>query len=226
MSCSHHHRHHHGKCSSNHHCEPCFIPIPGPTGGRGITGATGATGATGSTGSTGPDELLINRTVFNDIFYGNDASGVKDDEAKPYQTLAAALAVAVSGDTIYVQPGVYNEDNLVLKDGVDWYFTEGSSIVSTGNPIFIDSGGAVTSTISGYGVFSSANGILSLSNGSTINFSGISVDTSGTDAFSLTGATLNTLNVNLTTINSSSEDIFFLDGSTLLTVNVDTITAT
>lgn len=36
----------------------------------------------------------------------------------PYPTISAALAVATSGDVIYVSPGVYNE-RIALKDGVN-----------------------------------------------------------------------------------------------------------
>src|SRR5258708_1899195 len=100
----------------------------GPTGSQGNTGPTGATnlgttgptGPQGNTGATGPTALPINNTVFVDRQFGNDSTGTREDETRPFKTLTAALAVALPGDTIYVHPGIYDENTLILKDEVNW----------------------------------------------------------------------------------------------------------
>lgn len=50
---------------------------------------------------------LWGNTIFVDIVNGNDATGVRGDSAFPFLTVAAAIAVALAGDTIFVRPGVY-----------------------------------------------------------------------------------------------------------------------
>jgi hypothetical protein len=73
--------------------------------------------------------------------------------------LARAKAAAVSGDTIDVGPGTYNERDL-FKNGVNWHFRPGAVINYTGSAdggIFDNSPtgttGAITCRITGYGRF-------------------------------------------------------------------------
>ncbi len=47
-----------------------------------------------------------------------------------FQTIAAAIAAASSGDTIYIRPGTYTED-LTLKDGVNLVSSVGQSIATS-----------------------------------------------------------------------------------------------
>lgn len=103
---------------------------------------------------------------------GSDATGLRGRLDKPFLTLAAAKAAATAGDTIFVAPGTYAENNL-LKDGVNWHFDAGA-IVSftdpgsgTGYGIFDDrASGAATCKITGDGVFLWSGGII----GDTSNF--------------------------------------------------------
>lgn len=95
-----------------------------------------------------------------------------------YSTLAAAVSAAVSGDTIEVFAGTFNEVNL-LKNGVNWFFHAGAVVAATsgGTAAMFDDGpnganGAVTCTIGGYGQFSvsiTSRKLMNIQNGSTIN---------------------------------------------------------
>lgn len=93
-----------------------------------------------------------------DAVNGSDTTGTVN--GPPFLTLAAAKAAAVSGTTIIVRPGTYNENNL-LKDGVNWNFMPGAivdftqvSLVDAAYAIFDDrSVGAVDCVIAGDGVF-------------------------------------------------------------------------
>lgn len=76
-----------------------------------------------------------------------------------YANLTDAKTAAVSGDTIYVSPGTYNEKNL-LKNGVNWWFAPGAKVTytsATTGSIFDDTStgtnGAVTCVIGGHGEF-------------------------------------------------------------------------
>lgn len=75
-----------------------------------------------------------------------------------FATLTAAKRLAVSGDTIIVEPGTYNELDL-LKDGVNWFFMPGAIVaarVTAGSQrraIFDDKGAAVVCDIGGRGTF-------------------------------------------------------------------------
>lgn len=121
---------------------PGVTGATGPIGSVCITylGPTGPTGTTGLTGPTGPQQVLINRTLFVDAFYGSDATGTPDDMTKPYQDLLFANLAASPLDTIYVQPGDYVISSPIeLRDQVNWFFSEGANVVSNGAlclPIF------------------------------------------------------------------------------------------
>jgi hypothetical protein len=75
-----------------------------------------------------------------------------------FLTLTAAKTAAVSGDTIFVGPGTYNERDL-LKNGVNWWFAPGAivnySVVAGDSDwtIFDDNNTAITSRIGGFGDF-------------------------------------------------------------------------
>ena len=162
--------------------------IPGSVTNTGATGAAGATGATGPAGFTGPSDLFVNLTNFVDPTFGNNATAVPQDMANPYQTLTAALAAAPAGYTVYVQPGTYTETNL-LKDGVNWYFSEGTILNSNGGIIFDDSTtGPIISQISGHGDFN--GNVLNIVNpDSDIQFQGENI-TASSPAIIVDGGTL------------------------------------
>jgi len=86
---------------------------------------------------------------------GDDSTGARGSLTTAFLTLGAAKTNAVSGDTIFVLPGTYNESDL-LKTGVNWHFFNGSVVTNTSGTvaIFDDVAGAVVSDITGDGVFS------------------------------------------------------------------------
>ena len=204
--------------------------LTGPTGAEGLTGPTGAegetgaTGLTGETGATGPHQVLINDTLFVDAQFGNNATAVREDLTKPYLTLAAALANTLPGDTIYVHPGTYFEQNLVLKD-VDWYFEVGAVINGTGGSIFLDSASAITSNILGYGQFITDTSILSLTNASNVTFKGENFTSTGGTMFTLDSVINANLKLQGTTFDSGNE-IMNVRGTSTVTMEAMIIQST
>ena len=80
-------------------------------------GATGRIGATGPPGPPGPPGLpgppgsnvLVNNTLFVDADFGNNITTERENMSLPYLTLFDALASALPGDVIHVQPGNYTK---------------------------------------------------------------------------------------------------------------------
>ena len=137
----------------------------GATGASGINGSPGATGvggigATGPTGIQGPDALFINRTSFVDAKFGDDATAQPENAALPYRTVSFAISqVPASLWLINVRPGTYVE-SIVLRDLVDIYLEENSIIQGIPDvPTVSDSGGPVTSTVSGFGTLASTSAL-------------------------------------------------------------------
>lgn len=116
--------------------------------------------------------------------FGSDATGVREDEAKPFRTLQAALAAALPGDTVYAQPGAYVDPGpLVLRDEVNWYFTLGALVTQQGPlPVFADALGPVRTALAGFGSFVVGGGasLLQLTQGSTVSFQGLDFNGTGT----------------------------------------------
>jgi hypothetical protein len=93
----------------------------------------------------GITNVNIGSTIYVDATYGDDATAEVDDLTKPFETLTAARNAATSGDVVFVHPGVFTYDNTnatgnqyngnmntlvnLWKDGVTYYFAEGSKIV-------------------------------------------------------------------------------------------------
>jgi hypothetical protein len=93
----------------------------------------------------GSTNVNVANTLFVDATYGDDATAEVDDLTKPFETLTAARNAANSGDVVFVHPGVFTYDNTnatgnqyngnmdtlvnLWKDGVTYYFAEGSKIV-------------------------------------------------------------------------------------------------
>jgi len=75
----------------------------------------------------GLENLFVNATYFVDSFYGNDATAVPRDEARPYRTIAAVPVQP--GEIVYVQPGTYSIPQLNLNNAI-WYFSAGSTITT------------------------------------------------------------------------------------------------
>ena len=112
----------------------------------------------------------------------NNTSGTDDrgllspyDFTQPFASIIEAKAAAISGDTIIVWPGLYEDEYDILKAGVDYFFLPGTTVVQTSSyansvPLFRDAG-AITSNVFGYGKFiTSSNtqkGLISVANASS-----------------------------------------------------------
>ncbi len=84
--------------------------------------------------SSGVSSVTVGNTLFVSKT-GLDSSGARQNFAKHYLTIAAAITAASSGDTIVIYPGTYTE-NITCKDGVALYLLEGAIInglVTIGN---------------------------------------------------------------------------------------------
>lgn len=92
-----------------------------------------------------------NDTVFVDVEFGDDATGLRETLNYPFQTLTAALAAADPEDLIYVWPGTYNTAKLVIDKNVDFYFSAGAIVVGSDGVFEVTSAAVVN--ITGYGDF-------------------------------------------------------------------------
>lgn len=138
----------------------------GPQGARGIgqngvQGVRGEKGAQGDSGS-GTGNLPVNDTVFVDVQFGDNATGQRENAARPFRTINAALTAALVGDVVYVHPGTYAE-SMVLRDGIDFYFELGAVINPpaggvTGGYAFADTTAPVSARIKGYVVIDISHG--------------------------------------------------------------------
>jgi hypothetical protein len=169
---------------------PQGVPgIPGLEGLQGLQGIQGPAGPQGLVGPPGPSQLLVNQTAFVDPVYGNNATAILDDETKPWQTAAAAVAAAPSGTSIIVRPGLYTETNLA-KDGISWVFEKGAVVTAVGN-LFDDLGAVIAFDVLGEGQF--------LTNGATAAGSSILQSTAASrihfECESMSGTVGNTINL-------------------------------
>jgi len=135
----------------------------GPSGLPGQKGPTGPTGPVGPTGPTGPIEcpcpVLWNKTLFVDEQFGNDATGQREDETKPFKTLNGAENSALSGDLIYVKPGSYIATSpLGVTPNLNWFFEKGTFITNNGvDPLWNTNPTIKTLNVRGYGIFTATN---------------------------------------------------------------------
>ena len=98
---------------------------------------------------------------------GNDSTGAKGDITKPYLTIEAAVAAATSGCTVIINPGFYTVNTNIAKDGIAYYFYDGTNTTkTTANPLFDYSLIATTSdiTINGGGIFNCTYGFFKRTN--------------------------------------------------------------
>ena len=80
--------------------------------GQNVPSRTGV-GASGTwpidiTGASGSVSVLVGNVLYVDAVNGNDGTAVRGRFDKPYLTVAAALAAALSGDQVAIRPGTYN----------------------------------------------------------------------------------------------------------------------
>lgn len=110
---------------------------------------------------------------------GDDATAKKGSLTFTYRNTTAAKEAASIGDLIYVLPGVYNNCDSILKNGVNWYISPGAEINSVNSSIFNSLvNEPVTSSIYGGGKFHAKFATLNLRtghNGSNIYLEGNSI---------------------------------------------------
>ena len=105
-----------------------------------------------------PAATFVSNTVFVDVIYGSDATGVREDFSRPFATAAAAQTVAQSGDTIEFRPGTHTFSSSLGKDGLTYEVTDGAILTTSSGNMFSDSGGNVSFDITGRGKFYLAGG--------------------------------------------------------------------
>jgi len=107
--------------------------------------------------------VLVNKTTYVDALNGNDGTGVRGDMSLPYLTISGANQTAITGDTVHVRPGTYQENDIVI-DGISYYFDKGSIVHPTEAQQVADVKGIIDidgytykANILGYGEFISDN---------------------------------------------------------------------
>jgi hypothetical protein len=143
-------------------------------------------------GGGGLTELVIENTLYVSK-NGDDGTGLRNRLDKPFLTITAASAVAVAGDLVVIEPGVYDEGtNDIIKSDVHYDFKAGADITCTFECIS-DFGVAKNIYVYGEGIFritglNFAVGTVSLVNAaSTIYFRGKQVYGTG-QAINITAA--------------------------------------
>jgi hypothetical protein len=99
-------------------------------------------------------QILTGKTLWVDSVNGNDLTGVRGQQNKPYLTVTTAQTAASSGDEIRIRPGNYPETSLG-KAGVYYHWEFGATNIvpdlSGANPIWVAN--AISYRIGGYGYF-------------------------------------------------------------------------
>jgi hypothetical protein len=72
--------------------------------------------------------------IYVDAVSGNDTTGAGTTR-RPYATLTKAQTVATNGQMIYAARGTFT-DNFLGKNGVSWYFEDGTYMVPGSQPLF------------------------------------------------------------------------------------------
>ena len=188
------------------------IGPPGNVGPQGAAGAQGNTGSTGPQGPQGPSQLLVNKTLYVDQINGT-VFGVRGDMTKPFDTLSGALAAALSGDTIQVRPGSFNQAATLSTNNISWFFEENTTVTNTGT-VSLFSGANIT--VLGYCNFilSSTGGIIN--SATTTVFFECSNITNNSSTITFTFSTgENTINVRENFIDTSASiSTFRITGGT------------
>ena len=133
-----------------------------------IDNTTGQVYMTGSYGSAGSGTNLTQSIFVTQN--GNDSTGTIGDIAKPFKTLISASQAAESGSTIFVYPGIYEEDENLAKAGVDYHFYPNTVVTASDETLFDHTGFNDACNVYGYADFHILDGASSLVQGPS-NFS-------------------------------------------------------
>lgn len=82
-----------------------------------------------------PSGVMVGNSIFVSK-EGNDATGTREDFVFSFLTIQAAIAVAISGDTIFVYPGTYTAvggSDFLLPAGVKMHCYEGVTLFTNTN---------------------------------------------------------------------------------------------
>jgi hypothetical protein len=130
---------------------------------------------------------VFGNVVRVDSVYGNNSTGARN--GKPFLTITAALAAALSGDTVWISPGTYAE-SITIPSGV--------TVVGLSTGVTISQSVGVATDLVTMGTNSSLNNVtLSLSSTSHVQLRGVVFPTT-----TATNAQIN--NVTLTVNNSTA----------------------
>lgn len=77
-----------------------------------------------------PTEIYVSQTIFVDPNFGDDGTGLRERQDKPFQSIDAAIFAAQMGDTVQLLAGDHFVFNQVVKNGVAIYGQQGSNIYS------------------------------------------------------------------------------------------------
>jgi hypothetical protein len=123
---------------------------------------------------------------------GSDATGIRGREDRPFLTIAAAIAVAQAGDTVYLRPGTYTiTAGIVVPVNV-------AIIGQDGNQCIINMVPTAATTMFTLNNFSRLSNFSATLGGNTVNFNLTGILFSGT---SVESATVNDVNL---TVNDST----------------------
>lgn len=131
--------------------EPQTVAVDGVT----ITGD--GTGGNPLVAVASASPILTGNTVWVDVVNGNNGTGISGRQDLPFATIAAAQAVAASGDIIIIRPGSYTATNLG-KAGVRYHFEDGAIVTAAGN-MWVNTG-AISYSVTGDGHFSASSSVL------------------------------------------------------------------
>lgn len=158
------------------------------------------------------DAVNLQQLSYTDLYYvsnsGDDVTGT-GSIAKPYQTIAAAIAAAPAYSTIFLMPGGYNEPTVVLPDTIS---IKGFSPANT----TIINGISHTSTATNVGIMIE-----------NVTYGTATIDTSlcvnGTITFLNSNGFLNITAMNLTSIITYSQGLIY--GGTMAsgTMSIDEV---
>lgn len=125
-------------------------------------------------GAAGISTIPTGNSIWVDSVNGNDLTGQSGRQDLPFATVVSALAVAVSGDVVFVRPGVYTEGAITIPAGVGlvstggWQETTINGSVATGTRVTLSGGSIINgftvqvpTNAGAYGVEFSSAGVAS-----------------------------------------------------------------